>query len=205
MLSNARYILISLFVHGVLIGAISYRPSSSKITIGHREGRVSFLQFAVPSRQAGVSQPKPQKKKLKPKKKSLNNNSDFLKKNYNKEVQYRTSGSTVSVVGKSSEAQSSDIFGNYVFKVIKQIEKEKFYPRLAKRKKHEGVVIAEFIIAKNGRLKEIISIESKHGTLKKAVRELINRQDSFPKIPTGLKKDTVRLRVPIRFELEESI
>ena len=206
MFSTARYTFISLILHGALLAAVLYRPHQSQVTIGQQEGTVSFLQFAVPARQAGAAPSRSSKQKVKTQK-VLKKKSEFSahKREENSELSPAAPGSSVSVIGKSSEAQSNDIFGNYVFKVIKQIEKQKFYPRLAKRKKHEGVVIAEFIIAKNGSLKEIINIESEYSSLKTAVRELINNQDRFPEIPSDLKKDTVRLRVPIRFELEESL
>lgn len=89
----------------------------------------------------------------------------------------------------------------YTSKIKNILEKNKFYPVLAKRMGHTGLVEANFIIDKDGKVKKILTIQSKYKTLGKAVEDLLLHKVSFPPFPNELTQASMDIIVPINFEI----
>ncbi|ADY73298.1 TonB family protein [Desulfurobacterium thermolithotrophum DSM 11699] len=134
---------------------------------------------------------------------------DFFvsKKTENKQTFYKehvfTKSFTLSSVNKSLSLSRKKEFDKckYIGLIIEEIEKKKFYPRLAKRFGIEGKVILKIVIDRKGNL-ESVSIVKTSGSkvLDKAALKLI-KKCKFPPLPPEYKKDDFEVEIPIRYEL----
>lgn len=94
---------------------------------------------------------------------------------------------------------------DYLSKLRSLIEKNKKYPRSAKRLKQMGKVYLSFTIAKNGDIKNIkITKNSRHHRLNKAALEILSNIKKFDAIPKELKKSTWDITVPVVYQIVRS-
>lgn len=83
------------------------------------------------------------------------------------------------------------------------ILKNRYYPRMARRLGHEGVVEVKFTIGVDGRLVELsLDKESPYGTLNKGAMQTIQNIDRFPVVKELFLNNRYTITVPIEFSLE---
>ena len=92
----------------------------------------------------------------------------------------------------------------FLEKVRKRIERNKFYPLQARRMGYEGTVIISFEVLEDGRVGDIKVLKSSgYDVLDKAGIEAIRRSSPFPKLSLYTFKRELWIKVPITFKLSE--
>ncbi|OCL98594.1 transport protein TonB [Aliarcobacter thereius] len=136
-----------------------------------------------------VKKPKKEKPKKKPEKKVVQ-----------KEEVIKDKVITQDTVNQVKAAEMEDM---YLGKIKHIIEKNKKYPRVAKRLKHEGKVTISFDILADGKIVNIRIIEnSKYKTLDQATMELLANIAFFDAIPKELNKTVWNnIQVPVNYEM----
>lgn len=126
------------------------------------------------------------------------------KKTISKSTPTITKKATVIVAKKVivTTVKKNMIENEYLLKLRTEIEKNKIYPKRAKRLKQEGKVIISFEIAKNG---EIKSIKLKDGCsykrLNNAAIKLLEKIAMFDPIPIELEKNKWAIEIPINYSI----
>ena len=91
----------------------------------------------------------------------------------------------------------------YLGLIWQKIEEAKVYPETARRNNQEGMVKVQFLILKNGKVKEVAIIKSSgRDPLDQATLETIEKATPFPPIPPLLELEEINVKIPIVFELE---
>ncbi|RUM40841.1 MAG: hypothetical protein DSY34_04615 [Desulfurobacterium sp.] len=91
---------------------------------------------------------------------------------------------------------------SYVSLIIREIERRKFYPPLARRFGIEGKVVVRIVVDRGGKLKEVSVVKSSgNKILDRAALKLIKKCD-FPPLPSEYQKETFDVEIPIRYELK---
>ena len=99
----------------------------------------------------------------------------------------------------------NSVKNNYLLKLKRLIEKNKKYPKSAKRLKQMGKVYLSFTISKNGDIVNVrISKNSKYKRLNKAALEILSNIKRFEPIPKELKKSTWDITVPVVYKIVRS-
>lgn len=104
-----------------------------------------------------------------------------------------------------SGVESNDIKLKYQTKLAAWLAKHKRYPKLAQRRKQEGVVKVKFWIDAQGRLlSHQLLNHSSYDSLNKEVERMLKRASPMPPIPPGLRKEGEQYTytIPVRFELK---
>lgn len=105
-------------------------------------------------------------------------------------------------VPQISAQQKASIEDAYLARIKAKIEKNKVYPRSAKRLKQTGKVIISFDILKDGTIKNVKIVEkSKFAKLDLASIELLLKIASFEAIPLELNKTVWNISVPINYSI----
>lgn len=81
-------------------------------------------------------------------------------------------------------------------RIIALIQKNMQYPKRAKRFNVQGEVLIEFVLHKNGEVKDFVTIKGHRLLKKSAIKAIKEASKQFPKV-----KKTLKLRVPIRYKL----
>lgn len=90
----------------------------------------------------------------------------------------------------------------YLAKVKNKIEKNKVYPKVAKRLNQTGKVIVSFDILKDGKVTNIKIInKSKFEKLDEASIELLTNIGFFEAIPNELNKTVWNIQIPINYQI----
>ena len=112
---------------------------------------------------------------------------------------------TVKVEEKSKEVNKkvlNSVKNNYLSKLQRLIEKNKRYPKSAKRLKQMGKVYLSFTIGKNGEIRNVkISKNSKYKRLNKATMEIMSNIKKFDPIPKELNKSSWDITVPVVYQI----
>jgi TonB family protein len=96
-----------------------------------------------------------------------------------------------------------DMLSRYRNSIKKLINSHKIYPRIARRKGIEGVVMVSFVILRNGLLKDIRLItSSNYEILDKAALETINNANPFLPFPDSIDKKELWLKLALSFRLD---
>lgn len=91
---------------------------------------------------------------------------------------------------------------HYLAAVVSRIQRNKYYPRKARRRGEEGQVVVSFVIRKDGALEGIaVSVSSGHRRLDEAALKTLRRASPLPPIPDALRRDRWAISVPIAFSL----
>ena len=94
------------------------------------------------------------------------------------------------------------IKNEYLSKLRAEIEKNKIYPKRAKRLKQQGKVVVTFLLSKNGQIKNInLKNGSSFKGLNKAALELLERIGKFEPIPKELEKNNWTIEIPINYAI----
>ncbi len=101
-----------------------------------------------------------------------------------------------------SKVQIDSIEDAYLSKVKAKIEKNKVYPKIAKRLNQTGKVVVSFDILKDGKVINIRIIQnSKFEKLDEASIELLTKIGFFEAIPNELNKTVWNIQIPINYQI----
>jgi protein TonB len=214
--------VMALLLYGVLIGVLMWLQVASKMQYKSDEKRqVIYLKYLqtpkqpiqkrVKKRQVKlrtikkvhkVAQKKPVLKPIKAKKavekleqlveveqKKLEN----VKKSEKEDVIEQSESIVTKDEGVAQSVQHFE--QEFVAAIQKAIEANKFYPKIAKRLRKEGVVHVRFWLDTQGNISDIIIEQAPHSSLKKAAIKTLQKTD-FPKPPKGL-----HIAIPIAYKL----
>lgn len=91
---------------------------------------------------------------------------------------------------------------DYITKLRYWLEKHKTYPRKAKRRHQEGVVVLSFTVSRDGRVTNYrVKQKSGYKALDQETLAMLERAQPLPKFPTEMKEDKLHLTLPIQFAL----
>ena len=92
---------------------------------------------------------------------------------------------------------------NFLILVRRKIERAKYYPRWARQKGFEGVVLVEFVIGREGKGGDMKIVESSgYKLLDEAALTTLKRASPFSKLPEGLG-ERLKIAIPIVYRLVE--
>ncbi len=129
-----------------------------------------------------------------------------IKKKFQKVVQKEIVKQKKLTTSKQVEQKSAPalkaIHSSYLIQIRKIIERNKKYPRRAKRMHHEGTVKVQFTITKNGHIRDIRVVgKSSYSTLNHAALILFKKIGLFPPIPREIGKAHLTITVPIHYKI----
>jgi protein TonB len=82
------------------------------------------------------------------------------------------------------------------------LEKHKRYPRRAKLRNEQGVALLRFVVTREGEVTEFsIERSSGHSLLDDEVREMLQRAQPLPKMPSEMHESRVEFLVSVQFFL----
>jgi protein TonB len=108
----------------------------------------------------------------------------------------------VSTVTKTKQKKNNGKLKNIYLSELRQfIESKKYYPRMAARLKHVGVVEIALTLDEEGNFKDIhIKKPSSFDTLNKAALDLIKSLKKFKPIPQDMSQ-TIAVYIPLHYHL----
>lgn len=118
-------------------------------------------------------------------------------------------GATGEVADRSDETASAgggEIVGTasptYVTRIREWLERHKTYPKKAKRRRHQGVVLLAFSINRDGKVLAY-EIEKVSGfeSLDKATIKMLLSADPLPRFPDDMKGEILEFVLPVSFSL----
>ena len=116
--------------------------------------------------------------------------------------QNETSQKQRSSIQENSNNQSQNLENEYLAKVKNKIEKNKVYPKVAKRLNQTGKVYITFTITKDGGIKNCrIYKSSQFESLDEASLAIFEKITNFDSIPKELNKNDWEITVPIIYQL----
>lgn len=164
-----------------------------------------------------VEKPKPIKKKVEKPKEHHKKEKKTVEKPIQKVVEQKTQEITAPVqeskvvekvetlpVSKPtlSANEKENLESEYLSKIRFHIEKNKVYPKVAKRLNQTGKVHVKFVISRNGEIKHCkIHKNSPFENLDKAALEILEKIAKFEPIPEKLDKDSWEITVPIVYQI----
>ena len=106
------------------------------------------------------------------------------------------------VVKQVDTVEIENIEAEYLSKIRNTIEKNKTYPKTAKRLNQTGKVYISFTISKNGEIKNYrIHKSSNFESLDDASLEILSKIKNFDSIPSELNKESWEITVPIVYKI----
>ena len=106
------------------------------------------------------------------------------------------------IQSNSNNERNKNLESEYLAKVQAKIEKNKVYPKVAKRLNQTGKVIVSFDILKDGKITNIKIIDkSKFEKLDEASIELLRNIGFFEAIPNELNKTVWNIQIPINYQI----
>lgn len=114
---------------------------------------------------------------------------------------------TVSNMTKTvlNENEKENIEAEYLSKIRHKIEKNKNYPKIAKRLNYTGKVHVTFTINKDGKIKNCkLHKSTEFESLNQAALEIFETIISFEPIPEKLNKENWEITIPIVYQLERA-
>lgn len=112
---------------------------------------------------------------------------------------------TVQEVQQETEQKVEPVFDDkakesFIAGLYEILNKNKYYPKMAKRRKLEGKCEVSFILNKDGRLKNIILKEAcGHSILDKAALKVVNSIEFYKPIPDSVSLTSLHLNIPIKY------
>lgn len=108
------------------------------------------------------------------------------------------------IQGINHDPEEDRLKSEYLTSLIKHINRKKFYPRKARKRRDEGQVMIAFTIQKSGDFTRVrITGSSGSGILDKAALKTIKRLSPFEPLPERVGMDRWELVVPISFTLRD--
>uniref|UniRef100_UPI0040487827 energy transducer TonB n=1 Tax=Aliarcobacter sp. TaxID=2321116 RepID=UPI0040487827 len=108
-------------------------------------------------------------------------------------------------VDKDDHNLKEALENEYLAKIKKTIEKNKTYPKIAKRLNQMGKVDVKFVISKDGKIFDArIVKKSNFERLDSAAIEILTKINNFEPIPDKLNKNSWEITVPIVYQIIRS-
>jgi protein TonB len=99
-------------------------------------------------------------------------------------------------------ATGRELEGAYLATLRRTIEARKYYPRQARRARHEGTVKVRFKVLRDGSFETAEVVDSSGSTLLDAAAlETLNRVGRFAPFPNGMGKSYLMVGLPLSYEL----
>jgi TonB family protein len=90
----------------------------------------------------------------------------------------------------------------YLEKVYKQINSNKVYPLISRRKRQEGIVGLAFVIHKNGQLGYLQVVQRcGHKKLNQSAERAVKNASPFPAFPSSIIEEKLSIQMDVVFEL----
>src|SRR5690606_28943651 len=90
----------------------------------------------------------------------------------------------------------------YKSQLARELNARKFYPPLAKRLKHQGRVIVQFNVTREGKILEARVVQSSpFKTLNESAKELVEGLRNLNPFPAEIKKTTWLFQVPVDYQM----
>lgn len=106
--------------------------------------------------------------------------------------------------GDAHSALQSSARQAYLSALVRRIQAKKYYPRKARRQRHEGEVLVAFTIEPSGRLSDIrVERSSGSETLDRAAIRTLEKVSPFRAPPEDLGRTRWELAVPIAYRLRD--
>ena len=120
----------------------------------------------------------------------------------NNEVIQNTKPIVDTPTNQTNTAQVENIEAAYLSQIRSAIEKNKTYPKVAKRLNQTGKVYVTFLVTKDGAIKNCrINKSSNFESLDEASMEILMKIVSFEAIPKELNKDSWEITVPTVYQI----
>jgi protein TonB len=104
--------------------------------------------------------------------------------------------------GQGRGVGSGSALQGYLHTIRQLLEQQKDYPRMARRRNMQGVVVVMFTIAAGGQIESArVSRSSGHGLLDEGARNTIKRVGRFPPFPAALNRQKLTIKIPLAFRL----
>jgi TonB family protein len=95
-----------------------------------------------------------------------------------------------------------EALADYIALVRRMIQRHKYYPRDAYLRNDQGTVTVSFLLDSRGRLLDAGVFESSgHARLDEAAVGAVRSASPYPTFPDGLGRDTLGLRLSIKYEI----
>jgi TonB family protein len=95
------------------------------------------------------------------------------------------------------------IKNSYLENIYKQIEKNKFYPTIEKRKMNEGTVKVKFTLHSNGEISNVVIISpSRYSSFNESAKQSIYNSLPFSAFPIELKEESIEILIELIYELK---
>ncbi len=104
------------------------------------------------------------------------------------------------VVAPVVTVDTSSIMDAYKSEIRRQIRKNLFYPKMAKRLRMQGIVQVAFCVLKNGEITDIKVLNNPKKLLGKGAMKTLNSLSLRP-IPSELNEQSMDIKIPIEFKL----
>jgi protein TonB len=90
----------------------------------------------------------------------------------------------------------------YLERVRRWLAKHKKYPAEARKRKQEGSVVVEFVLARDGAVLDA-QIERSSGfpLIDEAALDMLQRASPVPPVPPAYRGERLRIAIPVRFSL----
>lgn len=107
----------------------------------------------------------------------------------------------VNLISKSAAPEIKAVKNSYISELRRFIESKKFYPKLASRLRHHGIVEIALTINEEGEFTDVhIHTASSYETLNQAALKLIKTIKSFKPLPKELDRK-MALSIPLNYSL----
>jgi protein TonB len=104
--------------------------------------------------------------------------------------------------GQGQGVGSGSALQGYLHTIRQLLEKQKDYPRMARRRNMQGVVVVMFTVAAGGQIESAtVSRSSGHDLLDEGARNTIKRVGRFPPFPAELHRQKLTIKIPLAFRL----
>ncbi len=104
---------------------------------------------------------------------------------------------------KTDNLKIEKIKAAYLISVREKIEKNKYYPRSAKKLRQTGKVELKFTILKDGSIKGVEVVSAcRYGRLNRAALKTLERIGNFDPLPDAFETEELTLKVPIDYMLK---
>jgi len=103
----------------------------------------------------------------------------------------------------SKNGQAVSLKQRYLYELAKYIERNKVYPKKARKLKQQGRVFISFIIDANGNFQNLKLIKSSSfKSLDKGALKLLKNISTFKPLPTDLKVSSLSVTQPITYQID---
>lgn len=128
----------------------------------------------------------------------ISTRSGKLKKKNNQKI----SRKTTEIKEVTLDSGNTDALSKYYAHVRELINKNKHYSKAARRLKHQDTLKVELLIGSDGKIISRKYLEKSFSNfLNDSTETIFAKISSFNKFPEGLKKDKIKVIVPVKYEL----